>query len=65
VGPPVDDERLYRVVHAMDDIAAESGRSIPQVAIAWFMSLRICVRSRFQNAALARFLLKPRVKMNR
>jgi aryl-alcohol dehydrogenase-like predicted oxidoreductase len=37
-GPPVDDERLYRVVDALDAVAAETGRSIPQIAIAWLLS---------------------------
>jgi aryl-alcohol dehydrogenase-like predicted oxidoreductase len=37
-GPPVDDGRLYRVVDALDAIAAETGRTVPQVAIAWLIS---------------------------
>jgi len=36
-GPPVDDERLYRVMDTLDDIAAETGRSVPQVAINWLL----------------------------
>ena len=36
-GPPVDDERLYRVVDALDEIAAETGKTIPQVAINWLL----------------------------
>jgi aryl-alcohol dehydrogenase-like predicted oxidoreductase len=36
-GPPVDDERLYRVVDALDEIAGETGRSIPQIAINWLL----------------------------
>ena len=35
--PPVDDERLYRVVDVLDDIAAETGRSIPQIALNWLL----------------------------
>jgi len=35
--PPVDEERLYRVVDALDAIAAETGRSIPQVALNWLL----------------------------
>src|SRR5699024_1076314 len=31
--PPVDEERLYRVVDALDEIAAETGYTIPQVAL--------------------------------
>ncbi|MBV6697745.1 aldo/keto reductase [Kitasatospora aureofaciens] len=36
-GPPVEDELLYRVVDALDVIAEETGRSIPQVAINWLL----------------------------
>ncbi|WP_327682389.1 aldo/keto reductase [Kitasatospora sp. NBC_00458] len=36
-GPPVDDELLYDVVDALDDVAKETGRSIPQVAINWLL----------------------------
>jgi aryl-alcohol dehydrogenase-like predicted oxidoreductase len=35
--PPVDEERLYRVVDALDAIAMETGRSIPQVALNWLL----------------------------
>ncbi len=37
-GPPVDDERLYAIVDVLDTIAAETGRTVPQVAIAWLLS---------------------------
>ncbi|MBN1236972.1 MAG: aldo/keto reductase, partial [Gammaproteobacteria bacterium] len=37
VAPPVDDDRLFRVVDALDAIARETGRSIPQVAINWLL----------------------------
>ena len=36
-GPPVDDERLYRVVDALDEAAQEIGKSIAQVAINWLL----------------------------
>jgi aryl-alcohol dehydrogenase-like predicted oxidoreductase len=35
--PPADDERLYRIVDALSDIAAELDKSIPQVAINWLL----------------------------
>lgn len=35
--PPVDDERLYRIVDALDAIAADTGKSVPQVAINWLL----------------------------
>lgn len=35
--PPVDEERLYRVVDAMDEIAAETGKALPQIALNWLL----------------------------
>jgi aryl-alcohol dehydrogenase-like predicted oxidoreductase len=37
-GPQVDDERLFAVVDVLDAVAAETGRSVPQVAIAWLLA---------------------------
>ncbi|WGD52926.1 aldo/keto reductase [Bradyrhizobium sp. CB1650] len=37
-GPPVDEERLYDVVDVLDAIATETGRTVPQIAIAWLLS---------------------------
>ncbi len=36
-GPQVDDEYLYRVVEALDAVAAETGKTVPQVALNWLM----------------------------
>ncbi|MGV9903663.1 aldo/keto reductase [Streptomyces sp. NPDC003388] len=36
-GPPVEDEALYRVVDALDEIAQETGKAIPQIAINWLL----------------------------
>ncbi|MBF6025718.1 aldo/keto reductase [Lysobacter niastensis] len=36
-GPPVDDEHLYRVVDALDAVAAETGKTVPQVALNWLL----------------------------
>ena len=36
-GPPVPDELLYRVIDAMDGIAEETGRTLPQIAINWLL----------------------------
>jgi aryl-alcohol dehydrogenase-like predicted oxidoreductase len=35
--PPVDQERLYRVVDALDAVAADTGKSVPQIAINWLL----------------------------
>lgn len=37
VGPPVDDEYLYRVVDAINEIAAETGKTVPQIALNWVL----------------------------
>ncbi|CAN5382921.1 aldo/keto reductase [soil metagenome] len=36
-GPPVPDELLYRVVDALDEVAQETGKTIPQIAINWLL----------------------------
>jgi aryl-alcohol dehydrogenase-like predicted oxidoreductase len=37
-GPPVDDELLYDVVDVLDEIAAETGKAVPQIAINWLLT---------------------------
>ncbi|GAA1299581.1 aldo/keto reductase [Saccharothrix xinjiangensis] len=37
-GPPVDQELLYDVVDALVEIAAETGRTVPQVALNWLLT---------------------------
>ncbi|MEU4654752.1 aldo/keto reductase [Streptomyces sp. NPDC023723] len=36
-GPPVPDEHLYTVMDALDGIAAETGRTVPQIALNWLL----------------------------
>ncbi|WP_327301483.1 aldo/keto reductase [Streptomyces goshikiensis] len=36
-GPPVEEEHLYRVVDALDEIARETGKAIPQIALRWLL----------------------------
>lgn len=36
-GPPVDEEYLYKVVDALDEIAKETGKTVPQIAINWLL----------------------------
>jgi aryl-alcohol dehydrogenase-like predicted oxidoreductase len=36
-GPPVADEYLYAVVDVLDAVAAETGRTIPQIALNWLL----------------------------
>lgn len=36
-GPAIDDARLFDIVEALDAIAAETGRSVPQIAINWLL----------------------------
>lgn len=37
VGPSVAQERLFRIVDALDIVAEETGKSIPQIAINWLL----------------------------
>jgi aryl-alcohol dehydrogenase-like predicted oxidoreductase len=37
MGPPVNDEYLFKVVDALEVVAAETGKSIPQVALNWVL----------------------------
>lgn len=36
-GPQVEDEYLYKVVDALDEIAQETGKSVPQIALNWLL----------------------------
>ena len=36
-GPQVRDEYLYKVVDALDAVAAETGKTIPQIALNWLL----------------------------
>jgi len=36
-GPPVADEFLYRVVDAIDEVAKETGKTVPQIALNWLL----------------------------
>lgn len=37
-GPEVDEEYLYTVVDALDKVAAETGKSVPQIALNWLLT---------------------------
>lgn len=37
VGPPVDDDYLFDVIDALDVVAKETGKTIPQIALNWVM----------------------------
>jgi aryl-alcohol dehydrogenase-like predicted oxidoreductase len=36
-GPQVEDEYLYKVVDALDAVAAETGKTVPQIALNWLL----------------------------
>jgi aryl-alcohol dehydrogenase-like predicted oxidoreductase len=36
-GPPVDQEYLFRVVDALDEVAKETGKTVPVVALNWLL----------------------------
>ncbi|HUA92891.1 MAG TPA: aldo/keto reductase [Terracidiphilus sp.] len=37
MGPKVPDEHLYKVVDALDAVAAETGKTVPQIALNWLL----------------------------
>jgi aryl-alcohol dehydrogenase-like predicted oxidoreductase len=36
-GPPITDEYVYQVVDVLDEVAAETGKSVPQIALNWLL----------------------------
>ncbi len=67
-GPHVPDDRLYDVVDALDAVAAETGRTVPQLALRWLLqrpmiaSVIIGARDEAQlraNLAAVDFTLTP------
>ncbi|HEU4753730.1 MAG TPA: aldo/keto reductase [Armatimonadota bacterium] len=36
-GPPVPDEYLFRVIDALDAVARETGKTVPQIALNWLL----------------------------
>jgi aryl-alcohol dehydrogenase-like predicted oxidoreductase len=36
-GPQMSDEYLYKVVDALDEVAAETGKTVPQIALNWLL----------------------------
>ncbi|HEY6329102.1 MAG TPA: aldo/keto reductase [Blastocatellia bacterium] len=68
MGPQVPDGYLYRVVDALDEVAAETQKSVPQLALNWLLrkptvsSVVIGARNETQlrdNLAAASFVLTP------
>jgi len=37
IGPPVNNEYLHKVVDALDEVAKETGKSVPQIALNWLL----------------------------
>jgi aryl-alcohol dehydrogenase-like predicted oxidoreductase len=67
-GPQVPDEYLYKVVDALDIVAAETGKTVPQIALNWLLrkptisTVIIGARNEQQlrdNLAAASFTLEP------
>jgi aryl-alcohol dehydrogenase-like predicted oxidoreductase len=36
-GPQIEDDYLYKVVDALDEVAKETGKSVPQIALNWLL----------------------------
>jgi len=39
-GPSYDEERLFRIVDALDVVSAETGKTLPQIALNWLLQRR-------------------------
>ena len=56
-GPQIEDEYLYKVVDALDEVAAETGKPLPQVALNWLLQRptvsTVIVGARNENATPA------------
>jgi aryl-alcohol dehydrogenase-like predicted oxidoreductase len=37
IGPPIADDLVYRVVDALDEVARETGKTVPQIALNWLL----------------------------
>jgi aryl-alcohol dehydrogenase-like predicted oxidoreductase len=37
MGPPADDEYVFKVVDALDAVAKETGKTVPQIALNWLL----------------------------
>jgi aryl-alcohol dehydrogenase-like predicted oxidoreductase len=37
IGPQVQNDHLYRVVDALDEVAKETGKTVPQIALNWLL----------------------------
>jgi aryl-alcohol dehydrogenase-like predicted oxidoreductase len=37
MGPPVSDDLVYKVVEAIDEVAKENGKTVPQIALNWLL----------------------------
>ena len=45
MGPQMPDEYLYQVVDALDEIAKETGKTVPQIALNWLLQAAPTVSS--------------------
>ena len=36
-GPPVSDEHVFKIVDAIDEVAKETGKSVPQISLNWLL----------------------------
>ncbi len=74
-GPPVPDEHVYRIVDALDVIAAETGKTVAQIALNWLLqrptrrdradrrarTRHSCARTSARSAGISRPSRSPRL----
>ena len=60
IGPQVADEYVYRVVDALDEVAKETGKTVPQVALNWLLQRPIRRERHHRRAQRGAAAAEPR-----
>ena len=50
MGPQLDDDHLFKVVDALEAVAAETGKTVPQVAFNWLLRRPTCLERDHRRA---------------
>ena len=59
-GPQVEDEYLFKVVDALDEVAKETGKTVPQIALNWLLQRPDRVDRRHRRAQRGAVEAEPR-----
>ncbi len=59
-GPPMRDEYLYKVVDALDEVAKETGKTVPQIALNWLLQRPTVVERHYGSPQRRAIAAEPR-----